>query len=71
MTDTVAVGPGAVAKLVVGAGDGSCVVVNKGPYTVFFGDNNAIRASDQSGVVAITINSYISVSGEKDLMPAS
>jgi hypothetical protein len=67
MTDIVSVGPGAVATQVVAEGDGETLVINTGPATVFFGDNNAIRALDGSGVVPISPLSYLSVTGEKDL----
>ena len=67
MTDIVSVGPGAVATQVVAAGDGETLVINTGPGTVFFGDNNAIRAADATGVVPISPLSYMSVTGEKDL----
>jgi hypothetical protein len=43
------------------------LVINAGPSTVFFGDNNAIRATDASGVVPITPNSYFGVTGDRDL----
>jgi len=67
VTDTVAVGPGTVARLIVGEGDGDTLVINTGPATVFFGSHNAIRANDASGVVPITPNSYFGVNGESDL----
>lgn len=67
MTDIISVGPGAVATQVIAEGDGETLVINTGPATVFFGDHNAIRALDGSGIVPITPNSYFAVSGDKDL----
>jgi hypothetical protein len=52
---------------VVSEGDGETLVVNTGPATVFFGDDNGIRANDASSVVPITPNSYFAVTGEKNL----
>jgi hypothetical protein len=67
MTDTIQVGPTAVATLVVAAGDGPTLVTNNGPSIVFFGDDNAIRATDSNGIIAVSVNGYFSVSGTKDL----
>jgi hypothetical protein len=67
MTDTVAIGPGTVATQIVAEGDGDTLVINTGPATVYFGNNNAIRANDSTGVVPITPNSYFGVNGESDL----
>lgn len=67
MTDVISVGPGAVATQVVAKGDGETLVINTGPGTVYFGDNNAIRALDGNGIVPITPNSYFGVTGEQDL----
>ncbi len=67
MTDTISVGPGAVATQVVSEGDGETLVINTGPASVFFGDHNAINALDGTGVVPITPNSYFAVSGQTDL----
>jgi hypothetical protein len=67
VTDTVSVGPGTVARLIVAEGDGDTLVINTGPSTVFFGSNNAIRATDASGIVPITPNSYFGVNGKTDL----
>lgn len=67
MTDTTLIGPGVVAKQIVGEGDGLTLIINSGPSVVFFGDNNAIRFDDASGVVPITPNSYFGVTGDRDL----
>lgn len=67
MTDTTLVGPGVVAKLIVAEGDGLTLVINSGPSVVFIGGNNSIQATDASGVVPITPNSYFGVTGDRDL----
>lgn len=67
MTDTISFGPGPVARQVVAADDGDTLIINQGPATVFFGGNNSIRASDASGIVPITPNSYFAVNGKSDL----
>lgn len=56
-----------VAQQIVSEGDGETLVINSGPATVYFGDDNSIRASDTFGVVPITANSYFAVNGEKSL----
>ena len=67
LSGTILVGPNPVATLVVSEGDGETLVVNNGPNTVYFGDDNGIRATDASAVVAITPNSYFAVTGESNL----
>lgn len=67
MTTTIAVTTGPVATQVVAEGDGETLVINSGPATVFFGDDSAIRATDNVGIVGITPNSYFAVNGESDL----
>lgn len=67
MTDTISFGPGPVARQVVAADDGDTLIINQGPATVFFGGNNAIRATDAGGIVPITPNSYFAVNGKSDL----
>lgn len=67
MTDTIAVGPGTVARLIVSEDDGPTLVINTGPGTVFFGASNAIRSTDGNGIVPITPNSYFAVDGKSDL----
>lgn len=66
MTDTIQVGPNPTATTVVYAGSRPALINNNGPATVFFGDNNAIRATDASGIVAVTSGGYISVDGMED-----
>lgn len=67
MTDTITILPNMTATLIVAAGDGPTLVNNPGPNTVFLGDNNAIRATDASGIVALNANGYINVDGQSDL----
>ena len=67
MTDTISFGPGPVARQVVAEGDGDTLIINQGPDTVFFGGNNAIRATDASGIVPIGANSYFGVNGKSDM----
>ena len=67
MTDTISFGPGPVARQVVAADDGDTLIINQGPATVFFCGNNSIRATDASGIVPVTANSYFGVNGKSDL----
>lgn len=67
MTSVISFTGNPVAQLIVGEGDGETLVINQGPATVYFGDDNAIRASDSFGVVPITPNSYFAVNGENSL----
>ena len=67
MTDTIQVVPNMTATLIVAAGDGPTLVNNPGPNTIFLGDNDAIRYTDASGIVALNANGFINVDGSSDL----
>lgn len=67
MTDTIQIGPNVTATQVINAGDGNTLVSNNGPATVYFGDTNAIRAADASGVIPVTSGGYFTVDGKSDL----
>lgn len=67
MTSVITFTGNPVAQQIVDEGDGETLIINQGPATVYFGDDNAIRASDTFGVVPITANSYFAVNGEKSL----
>lgn len=67
MTDTILVRSGSTATLIVGAGDGATLINNPGPNTVFLGDTDAIRATDQSGIIPLNANGFINVDGKNDL----
>lgn len=67
MTTQMLVSSGPVATQVVSEGDGETLVINAGPATVFFGDDNAIKSTDGVGIVPITPNSYFGVTGDHDL----
>lgn len=67
MTDTVTVYSGRTATLLVEAGEGPTLLNNPGPNTVYLGDDNAIRATDNSGIVPLTANGFLNVDGQSDL----
>jgi hypothetical protein len=67
VTDTIFVRSSSTATLIVAAGDPPSLVSNPGPNTVYLGDNNAILATDASGVVPLAPNGFVNTDGSSDL----
>lgn len=67
MTATITVTGGTTATQLVRAGDPPTMISNPGPNTIYLGDNDAIRATDSTGVIPLGGAGLVNVDGSKDL----